>query len=65
MRNNPIIRGIATILWASAWADHVEEHRCCSLSGCEVTSIMPTIPDTAWEHAIRLAGRIEGVNNGS
>jgi hypothetical protein len=31
---------MATILWASAWADHVEEQQCQSVSGCEITDLL-------------------------
>ena len=59
---DPIIRGIATILWASTWADHVAEVRCRSLSGCEITQVMPSIDEAAFRLAHRVAGRIEQVN---
>jgi len=54
-----IIRGIATIFWASGWADHVEEHGCHDLSGCEITAEMPEIPQDAWDHARKLASGVE------
>ena len=54
-----VILGIATILWASAWADHVEEHDCYSLCGCEITDHMPAIPWAAWLAAGRLLRRVE------
>lgn len=62
MRNairDEVIRGIATILWASAWADHVEEHGCYNLSGCEITAHMPEIPWCAWLAAGRLLRTVE------
>lgn len=43
--------GIIEILWAMAWADHVEECGCQSLSGQEITEIMPTPPKEAEDMA--------------
>lgn len=59
---DPIIHGMAEILWGSAWADHVEETRCCNLSGCEITSIMPPIGESAHRIAEYVRGRIEERN---
>lgn len=56
---NQILEGMATILWASAWADHAEDHRCTRLSGCEITEIMPRIPRQARTLASTIAARIE------
>ncbi len=57
-----IVEGMATILWGSAWASHVEEHRCCNLSGCKIEDVMPPIPDCAREQAERIAKGIEEAN---
>lgn len=57
-----IISGMATIFWGTAWADHAEEHGCCSLAGCKIEDIMPPIPSEARELAQRLVGKIEGAN---
>lgn len=57
-----VIRGIATILWASAWADHADDHRCTNLSGCEITAHMPPIPWVAWLMAGRLLRAVEKAN---
>lgn len=54
-----VIRGIATVLWACAWADHVEEHDCYNLSGCQIEEHMPAIPWCAWLAAGRLLRRVE------
>jgi hypothetical protein len=54
-----IIEGIATILWATNLANHVDEHRCCDLSGCEITQVMPSIPDVVRAHASHVATRVE------
>lgn len=51
--------GIATILWGLAWADHVEECGCQSISGCEITDIMPKIPECAWKAADDLIVLVE------
>lgn len=56
------VRGIATIFWASGWADHVEEHGCRSLSGCKIEEVMPEIPEKAWRMAERFAGMVEQAN---
>ena len=50
-----ILDGIATILWASAWADHVEECGCQSLTGCEITEVMPPTPQEAHDKAREIA----------
>jgi hypothetical protein len=57
------IEGIAQALWATAWADWVEEldeddPRAVNLSGCEITQIMPVIPDKVKTEAAILLGRI-------
>lgn len=62
MSREIMIDGIATILWGSAWADHVEECGCANLSGCEITEIMPEIPKEAREHAERIASTYEKMN---
>lgn len=51
--------GIATILWGCSWADHVEECGCQSLSGCEITDVMPTVPQEAWDMADKLIAVVE------
>src|SRR5579872_1633079 len=60
--SDTFVKGMATILWGDAWADHAEEHACCNLSGCEITHVMPEIPEVAWRMAERLAGKIEQAN---
>lgn len=54
-----VIEGIASVLWGEAWATHAEEHECCNLSGCEITSIMPPIPWRAWLASARLLREVE------
>lgn len=54
-----ILKGIATVLWGGAWADHAEEHDCYNLSGCQIENHMPEIPEIAWRMAERIAGHIE------
>jgi hypothetical protein len=58
--HDAFVRGIATILWGLAWADHADGHKCCNLSGCKIEDHMPEIPPIAWQWAERIAGRIEG-----
>jgi hypothetical protein len=53
---------MAEILWGLAWADHVEEADCRSLSGVEITDVMPKIPAEAFAHAERLAAEFEALN---
>lgn len=60
-----ILDGMATILWGSAWADHADEHRCSNLSGCEITEVMPPIPDMVRKNAIELAAAIEKESHAS
>lgn len=62
MSRETIIDGMATILWGSAWADHVEERQCTNISGCEITEIMPDVPKEAREHAERIASAYEKLN---
>ena len=57
-----ITKGIASVLWGGSWADHVEEHQCSNLSGCEITECMPEIPTEAWIMAGELLGRIVQAN---
>jgi hypothetical protein len=60
-----IIAGIESILWASAWADHVEEHQCTNLSGMRIEDIMPSIPKEASRMAQDLARKYESMNGAS
>lgn len=60
--SDTFVRGMATILWAMGWSNHTEEHDCCNLSGCEITSCMPKIPEKAYRVAERIAGAIEYAN---
>jgi len=56
------LEGAASSLWASAWADHAEQHGCSSLSGVEITDVMPSIPEQAYEAAKRCLESIERAN---
>jgi hypothetical protein len=60
--SDAFVRGIATILWADAWASHVEEHECSCLAGVKIEEVMPEIPEPAWRMAERFAGAIEQAN---
>jgi hypothetical protein len=60
-----ILEGMASLLWASAWADHADDHRCTNLSGKEITSIMPPVPALAKQIAARWAIEIARRNSGS
>lgn len=54
-----IIEGCAEILWALAWADHVDSADCCSLSGCDICEVMPPVGEQATREAYRICGRVE------
>jgi hypothetical protein len=60
-----IVEGIAEILWAEGWSNHVEEHGCKNLSGQEITGIMPPIPKDAYEYAEKWARETEKMNGKS
>lgn len=57
------VDGIATILWACAWADHMEENRCRSLAGCKIEDEMLPIPQEARDLAEDIARDIEKAND--
>src|SRR5262245_31125234 len=57
-----IVEAMARLYWASEWANHADEHRCSSLSGCDVFDVMPPVPDVAREFARRAATRIEAAS---
>lgn len=57
-----VVYGAAEILWADNWASHADEHDCCNLSGCEITSVMPPVPWPVWLAAGRLVRRVEQVH---
>jgi len=57
-----IIENMAAMLWAMAWADHADEHRCCSLSGVDIMQVMPEVPDEAVALAKKLVKGIEKAN---
>jgi hypothetical protein len=63
--SDPIVEGMASTLWGSAWANHAEEHRCANLSGMEITEIMPEIPPEAYAIAKRFIKDIEKANGKS
>lgn len=56
------VKGMACVLWGSAWADHVEGHRCRRLSGMKIEEVMPPIPPEAYAMAERILGHIEQAN---
>jgi hypothetical protein len=60
--HDTIIEGMAAMLWALAWADHADEHRCCNLSGQDIMKVMPKVPSEAVVLAEKLVGGIEKVN---
>lgn len=39
-----IRQGVADLTWWMQWSDHVEEHGCCNLSGCEISELAPETP---------------------
>lgn len=57
-----IMEGMSKALWATAWADHVEEHGCESLSGVELTEVMPIVPDAADRMAVDLSTQFSKLN---
>jgi hypothetical protein len=58
-----IIGGMAAMLWALAWADHADEHRCENLSGMDIMKVMPAVPDESVTVANDLVKGIEKANN--
>jgi hypothetical protein len=63
--SDTFVRSMASTLWAMGWANHAEEHDCYNLSGCEITSVMPEVPEIAYRMAERIAGAIEATNGAS
>jgi hypothetical protein len=63
--SDPIVEGMASTLWGSAWANHADEHRCTKLSGMEITEIMPPIPPEAYAIAKDFIKDIEKENGKS
>ena len=59
---NAIIGGMASMLWALAWADHADEHGCSSISG-DIMGIMPLVPTEALKQAEKLITGIEKANH--
>lgn len=60
-----IMDGMASALWATAWADHVEEHGCESLSGMQIEDAMPIVPEAADRMAAELVAEFESKNGKS
>lgn len=60
MASDEIINGMASALWATAWASN-EEEQGRSVQG-EITDLMPPIPDEAAQTAKWLSSRIENDN---
>ena len=58
-----IIEGLSECFWALAWSSHVEEVNCSNLSGCEITEVMPEVPDLAKELAEKAAREIIANNS--
>lgn len=58
-----VVSGAANALWATAWADEMDELGLSShLSGTEITEVMPPIPQEAHVLAEKLIERIETTN---
>lgn len=62
MYKNQIRYGMAQIVWGLSWADHVEEHGCANLSGIEITSVMPEIPEEVYLFCERVLGMYQALN---
>jgi hypothetical protein len=61
-----IVNGIAEILWAEGWSNHIEEHGCERLGGgTDITEAMPPIPIDANDFAEKWAGEVEQMNGKS
>lgn len=58
------ITGIAHCLWSMAWADWADQTGAEHTGQCEITDIMPDIPQQAIIQAINIAGLICGANAG-
>lgn len=57
-----VLKGMISILWGSAWADHAEDHGCYNLSGCAITACAPEAPKEAVELATELVADYEKAN---
>ena len=57
--HDKIVQGCAECLWATAWADHVEESGCYNLVACQIEDHMPEIELDAFIAAGRIIGAIE------
>lgn len=56
--DDEILNGIVEMLWADAWASHVEECGCHNISGCEITEVMPVPPQEAVDMGYALASLV-------
>jgi hypothetical protein len=63
--DDPILNGIAVVIWGENWARHAEEHGCRDLSGKEILEEMPELPDEAFLVAAKILGHIEQANQKS
>jgi hypothetical protein len=59
MTRDAIKQGIADLAWWMQWSDHVEEHRCCNLSGCKISEIAPETPPEYLEGAEKALAKVE------
>lgn len=57
-----VVKGIASIFWATVWANCAEQVDGSLLSGKEITEVMPPIPTQAYFEAYRLLGKVEQLN---
>jgi hypothetical protein len=57
-----IVDGIAEILWAEGWMNHVEEHGCERIGGVDIIDVMPPIPKDARDYAEKWASEVEKMN---
>jgi len=57
-----IVDAMASLIWADAWSNHVEEHGCERLGGRSIEDIMPRVPEEAHTYAEKWAKAIEKRN---
>jgi len=60
-----IIEGMMSVLWGLSWADHVDEARCRSLSGCQIEDEMPAYPPECRALVEEVVAEIEKANSGT
>ena len=54
-----IVASFAHLTWCLAWSDHVEEHGCYNLSGCQIEEHAPALPKSALPLAETALAKVE------